>query len=77
MQQVSTIGISLDGCWHYCWAHLSPRVRVGLTSSPTHGIRISNRKRKGRRVALMSDILKIYEVLDSRELSIEILNHST
>ena len=51
-----TIDTSLDGCW----AHLSPRVRVALTSSPTFGKKEkkSKWKIKGRRVALMSDILR-------------------
>ena len=52
-QHISTIGTSLNRCW----AHLSPRVRVELTSSPVYGGIITKGK-KGRRVTLMSDILR-------------------
>ena len=44
---------------HGCWAHLSPRVRMGLTSSPTIGG--GTKTKMGRRVVLISDILKVSE----------------
>ena len=60
--------------------HLSPRVRVWLTSSPTYGKRKS--PNRGRRVPLMSDVFKGFcEVLDDSSWEgnwvIEILNHPT
>ena len=46
-------------------AHLSPRVRVGLTSSPRYGPRAVAEFEMtitiGRRVSLMSDILNVSE----------------
>ena len=42
-------------------AHLSPRLRVGLESSPTFGGGIVKSK-MGRRVVLISDILELLEV---------------
>ena len=59
---------------------MSPRVRVGLTSSPTQGGKTINIP--GRREALMSDIFKVSERSWTgfklrRELSNKILNHPT
>ena len=63
-------------------AYLSPRVRVGLTSSPAHGG--GRPKKKGRRMSLVSDILNVsflrsigFKFKLGRELSTEILNHWT
>ena len=63
-------------------AYLSPRVRVGLTSSPAHGG--GRPKKKGRRMSLVSDILNVsflrsigFKFKLGRELSTEILNHPT
>ena len=77
-QHISTTGTSNEN--DGCWAHLSPRMRVKLTSSPTCGSN-NTKNKKGRRVALMSDILKV-QVSGSERLSvgketvlIEILNH--
>ena len=51
-------------------AHLSPRMRVALTSSPTWGGHQGTKPRPGRQVAMMSDIFWKFllksKVLDSR-----------
>ena len=62
-QHISTIDIrSLDGLW----THPSPRGRVLLTSPPEQGKSKKKFKKasKGRRVVLMSDILKVSELFD-------------
>ena len=71
-QHISTIGTSLN----WCWAHLSPRVRVWLTSLPTYEI---NQKtcEWGVRVALMSDILKVSAKRSWDSSCVEVLNHPT
>ena len=63
-------------------SHLSPRMRMELTSSPTSGGHQGTKPKPGRRVALMSDIFEGFlgEALDLRWKETEYLkycNHPT
>ena len=60
-QHISEIGTLLDGYE----AHLSPRLRVLLTSSPVYGINGQRSRMRGTREELMSDIVLVKEALKS------------